>query len=365
MIGKAMRDGAPDGPDDYDVVVVGAGPAGAAHAIELTRTGRTVALVGREPNHPRGTLELLSGRTRPALSTLGVLDTVLARGTECAGAVFRWGRGRFTERPGDADPWGGGWVVDRQWFDPLLRATAVGVGVHHLAATVSSIDSVGDTWRLYVTSTSGQEDPRHRVVVRAGRIVFATGRVGKLATRCGLERRVRHRMVALTAWLPEPIENLGCRLLVDPSPHGWWYALGDEAGTVVGYVTDTDLLAPGSNRVAATWSAALAETRWLPPATRSAELVLRAGLVGEVVVRERDELRGKPVPIGDIAIAADPLSGHGLILALDGAIRAARDPDGYPAWLLRAQAAHRSQERAVYGDERRYPGAEFWCRRRR
>ncbi len=351
---------------DYDVAVVGDGPAGAAYALSAARAGRTVVMVGMQSPHPRGTLELLAGRAGNLLHRLGLLDSVTTRAPACMGTVFRWGRGRFVERPGTADSRGPGWIVDREWFDPLLREAATAAGAEKVKAVVSTVTFEAGRWQLACARRAGGR-PNRRIC--AGEVVLATGRVSKLANRCGLQRRVRHRMVAITAWVPGGLAGLGSRLLVDPGPFGWWYALGDDRGTVVGYVTDVDLLAAGSDRAVATWRAASLTAGWLPPVLRCAELALRAGVVAEVILPpvlprpEHSQRQLHPLPLGDAALAADPLSGHGLSIALDGALRATTNRDEYIHWLAVSQEAHRLQERTLYGDEGRYP-FEFWRRRR-
>jgi len=350
---------------DYDVAVVGDGPAGAAYALSAARAGRTVVMVGMQSLHPHGTLELLAGGAGHILHRLGLLESLATRAPACVGTVFRWGRGRFVERPGAADSRGAGWVVDREWFDPLLREGATAAGVEKVKAVVSTVIFEAGRWQLACTRRAGGRPSRR---ICAGEVVLATGRVSKLANRCGLQRRVRHRMVAITAWVPGGLAGLGSRLLVDPGPSGWWYALGDDRGTVVGYVTDVDLLAAGSDRARATWRTACSTAGWLPPVLRCADLALRASVVAEVILppvvpRPAHSPQLHPLPLGDAALAADPLSGHGLSIALDGALRATTNPEEYIHWLAASQEAHRLQERTLYGDEGRYP-FEFWRRRR-
>jgi flavin-dependent dehydrogenase len=328
-----------------DVCVVGAGPAGAAAAIALARTGARVLLIGSAKAPPAGTLELLSGHARHSLDTLGLTGTVVARAPVCAATISRWGGADFAERAGILDPAGPGWVVDRHWLNPVFLAASRAAGVRHLPAQVTGAVRDGLGWTLHCADGAAVQ------LITTPRVIVASGRTGRVAARFGLSRTTGHRMVAMTAWLPGDPLRLGHRLLVDHGPGGWWYALGDTRGTSVVHCTDADLLRPG------TWRDAARDVGWaatLRPAHRPA---LRAAPTGRAVAAT-----GPGVTLaGDAALAVDPLSGRGLTLALETALAAARDERGYGDWLAERTRAHARQARAVYGmaGETR----DFWRRR--
>ena len=80
---------------DYDVLVLGGGPAGSTAAALLAREGRRVALLEREhmPRYHVG--ESLLPSVLPFLEELGVADVVARHGFEKkVGLTFVWGRDR-------------------------------------------------------------------------------------------------------------------------------------------------------------------------------------------------------------------------------------------------------------------------------
>jgi flavin-dependent dehydrogenase len=328
-----------------DVCVVGAGPAGAAAAIALARTGAGVLLIGSAKAPPAGTLELLSGHARHSLDTLGLTGTVAARAPACAATISRWGGTEFAERAGILDPAGPGWVVDRHWLNPVFLAAARAAGVRHLPAQVTGAVRDGHGWTLHCADGAAVRR------ITTPRVIVASGRTGRVAARFGLPRTTGHRMVAMTAWLPGDPLDLRHRLLVDHGPGGWWYALGDTRGTSVAYCTDADLLRPG------TWRDAARDVGWAETVRPAHRPALRAAATGRAVAATG---RGVTL-VGDAALAVDPLSGRGLTLALEMALTAARDERGYGDWLAEQTRAHARQSRAVYGmaDGTR----EFWRRR--
>jgi len=52
--------------------------------------------------------------------------------------------------------------------------------------------------------------------------------------------------------------------------------------------------------------------------------------------------------IGDAALSVSPLSGHGVALALRGAVLAAEDPAAYRAWLLHTALEHAAEEARLH-----------------
>lgn len=330
--------------------VVGSGPAGAAHAAALARAGEPVLLVGAGGWQRPGTIELLSGRLRPLLARLGVLEEVERRAPACASTVFRWGGERFAERSAAADPWGPGWAVDRAWLDPLLEQAAVAGGARLLRARVRELLRAGGRWELRCACADGTT-----ATVSAEAVTVATGRgaVGAVSAGLLVRRRVRE-LIAVTAWAPE-LASLGPRLLVDAAGDGWWYAMGDGRGATVGYVTDAPLLGGGSARLRGAWEAA--RPAWLPPI--GGRLHGRPAFVQAASWPDRDD---DLIAIGDAALALDPLSGHGLAVALEGALVAAEDRAAYRRWHRERLARALAEEPRVYAPmARRRPASPFWA----
>lgn len=295
-------------------VVVGAGPAGAAAAAAAARRGERTWLVGRTRDHPCGTLEILSGRARGSLVALGWYDAVVARARPCDAIVSRWADDAYIERPALLEPGGLGWIVDRAWFDPLLRELAARDGVEEVA--------------------NGAETPA------GARRVLATG---KHAPSSGTRRMLGPDLLALTATMPGgSMIDLASRLLVDVADDGWWSAVDDGTLAAVTFTTDVAQLPDGPDLPRRAWARTVASgPSWLPSAADKTVPRVRP-------IRSRLHLEapGAVVRVGDAALSVDPLSGHGLALALEGAMRYT-EPD-YPSWLREQADAHELAGRTMY-----------------
>ena len=170
--------------DQYDVVIVGAGPAGATAAILLAKKGRRVALVDRATfPRPVTCSGWLNARAIPLLKELSASLTTGRSAAVPAARAFRdvtFYRADFTQtaKPTfDSPP---GYLIDRAAFDHSLVRTAVDEGVTLFSASLAvdfkllesqvvvELEGVGKPPR-------GRQEERRRSL--EGRLLFlATGR---------------------------------------------------------------------------------------------------------------------------------------------------------------------------------------------
>jgi flavin-dependent dehydrogenase len=346
-----MPTGDKHGPASYDAVVAGAGPAGCAHALALAARGAHVLLAGPEPRHPPGTLELVDSRAGADLGVLGLLGRMQAASRASAGTLSRWGTGGFTSRSSMLDPAGPGWIVDRNTLDAILLDAVRDAGIRVADERLARLAWHAGGWRA-VLSRSGQ-------TVRGQRFAIATGSRGRgwISPRRTADRTPY--TVAITGWFSDGLPGLGDRLLVDSGPDGWWYALGSPAGVRVTYCLPASRLPPpGPARAELAWRPAAARTGWVPsldvkapgarrPApVRLTTCAVPAGTTGlpQRLLARRPGL----LAIGDASLSVSPLSGHGVALALRGAVLAAEEPTGYQAWLLRTALEHVAEEARLH-----------------
>jgi len=186
--------------DRWDVVVVGAGPAGATTALLLARAGASVLLLdrGRFPRD-KPCSEYLSPGTTPILARLGggILGAV-----ERAAHAKLYGMkvvapggaamcGRFVE---GARPYS--FALPRTSFDTILLSAARRAGAHVCEATTveNLVWEKGAVAGVVAHSWNGQ-----RVTCHARIVVGADGLRSVVARRLGLVRSSPPRRIAFTA----------------------------------------------------------------------------------------------------------------------------------------------------------------------
>jgi 2-polyprenyl-6-methoxyphenol hydroxylase-like FAD-dependent oxidoreductase len=165
--------------------------------------------------------------------------------------------------------------------------------------------------------------------------------------------------------------------LVESATEGWWYSavLPDGRLSLI-WFTDADLLPKGLGGDLGAWRALLATSVLTAARVESAAFGLadapRTAAVGGV---HRTEVWGPGwAAVGDAAGARDPLSSHGMSVALWGGLTVAEalpaalvgDTAGlteYGQTLARARQRYEAERTEVYGSERRFD-TPFWRRRR-
>lgn len=344
-----------------DLLVAGAGPAGAAAAIAASGRGLRVVLLHDARSQvwpgeslPPGMAGLVDAAFGP-----GLLDEerhLVAYGTRSS-----WGSDDLVETDFLANPLGGGWLLDRARFDADARARAVTAGAMLVEGRLEAIAGTSDGWDITLRDS-------RRIAARF--VLDATGRAAAVARRLGTGRDVIDRQVALVATLDDADPYRGTS--VEAVADGWWYMTPLPGGRrVLAFLTDADLLGDG----AAGWARRLSETLHMRrlagegagaavPRTYPAETAAGRILHGP-----------RWCAAGDAAMTFDPLSSQGISAAILMGARAgglvaaelAGDTSAFTAWAedyrtLQGETADLGRHYALM--ETRWRDAPFWSRRR-
>lgn len=348
----------------FDVLVAGAGPAGSAAALDLSRRGLSVALIEQDRYETHRVGETLPPMIRQQLTALGVWERFL----EC-GPLPSYGIRTAWESPIPRhqdflqNPYGCGWHVDRARFDAMLASAAAQAGATlFLPARVGSCSKhKDDTWTLEIAQDGVSSSLSGRM------LVDATGRKAMLASRLGGKAEVADRLIGAVSFCEnsEPAQWT----LIEAVENGWWYSVPlPGTGMVFAYMTDSDLWMDRKWDEVLHLAPLTFERAGRKPIPRPSQIVSAASVV------RRPTAGLNWMAIGDAALAFDPLSGQGVFKSIDNGIRCgsviAKYFDGdlsalteYETWINETYRSYLATRAQFYSSVARWPESRFWKRR--
>ncbi|MDQ1829143.1 NAD(P)/FAD-dependent oxidoreductase [Massilia scottii] len=364
----------------WDVVIVGAGPAGAALARRLRPQYRVLLLDRARAAGASRIGESLPGAARVLLQRQGIYERFLAQGHALRGAsVSQWDSDTPAWFDPIRDPHGVGWHLDRVLFDAGLRDGAVEAGVA-LVDTVRqlALSHEGGRWRIDAECLGQGGATPSRGMHQTPVLVDASGRSMAAARQLGLARRGRDRLVCLYAHLPVDTDDKDQATRVCADANGWWYSVRVPSGQrVLAFHLDSDdaglkaLRDPQCLLAKAQRHGLLAAIR---PATMDFPVHLRPAGGGGLDPGATAALPDGFFAIGDAMLAFDPIASQGLFNALATADSCAHAIGRYLDGVGNARERYLEELRAVearycqrlgetYAAVTRYARERFWLRR--
>jgi flavin-dependent dehydrogenase len=347
----------------YDIAIVGAGPAGSVFALLAARAGRRILLIERSRFDKPRFGETAPPELRPALTRLGLeglAQTPCCR--EAPEVLSVWGSDEPRSRHHIFSPYGTALHLDRRAFDEALAFAARTAGADLKLGC--SARFVAQPHGGYIVQLSTGERTQSRAAI------LATGRAG---SGLGLPyvRGYLDNNVAVAARLSWPAGNLDSRTVIEAVPGGWFYLAALPGNDVIAVFVTLAALVPSSRRERLRWwLEALARTivvRDLLTGYRIPETLLVASARASFA---RSGAGDGWLAIGDARIAPDPLSGQGIIWAIDDAASATERLLGGMEWsdlaqdmqtrTMREVETYLSERSRVYSSEQRFEDDAYW-----
>lgn len=332
------------------ILLLGAGPAGAAAALGLRRMGYAVCVVSEWRRF--AALEGVSQRVLDGLRQAG-----LTRALACANLASP----RRVQWNGDEQRVNQEFLLDRATFDAAIREDLHAAGIELIAARVQEVETVdGVTVRLETGET-----------LCADFLVEARGRQAPLA---GRRQRGPETLSLLNQWQEAPGRPASA---VQSLSDGWaWMARLADGRCYWQITLDAAAACLPSKPQLPDWCARrrgespLVQELFSETAMQPAELHARSS----TAILADEVCSANWLRVGDAAMAVDPLSGNGIFQSLSSALQAPAVVNtllNHPAQAELARRFHRQRVRQLflrfarigrdfYAMERRWAAEPFW-----
>ncbi len=366
-----------------DVVVVGAGPAGAATAILLAEHGLAVQLVDRA-RFPRPKIcgEYLSPEASRVLDRLGVLKAVDGVATPLAGMRITAPDGTvLVGRYRAIGPWRPyrehALAISRETLDGLLVERVRALPIDFREETRVTGVVVEDDRVAGVDAIDGDGQA---LSLRAQLVIAADGRASVIAQRLGLRRAHRLQRMALVTYVEglsrvseprapfsgHPRLDPGSRtplqlgeIFIDPPDYSIINPIAPDRANV-SIVVPLAHVAPWSGRLDAFFAARARQLPHLARRLAGARRVAPVRAMGPLAYEVLPPRVGGVLLVGDAAGFFDPFTGEGIFsalrsaeLAAETAVRALRDGDcsreALAGYERARRGAFRDKERVTRG----------------
>lgn len=344
-----------------DIIVLGAGPAGAVVARELAVLGYSVLVINRE--RPNPAVEAISARTAQALAQRGFRHTLATLSAPAQRHAY------WASEQAQANT---EYLLEREAFNRALIADLSAYGnIRYLAATATAPTlSAAGQWQL-----QARQGPRELHIT--GRyLVDARGRG---ASRHSQRAAAGPGSLSLCQHWRSASPQSQALSLVASTPNGWvWVAKYGDNTLYTQWLGHGGGLSGQGRDIAKPLHRELATVPQLAPFLSEFSPVTPVTARPSRCSRAKDLADDYSLKVGDAAMTVDPLSGNGMFQSLSNAVIAARvintvlrKPrnralalDFYQQRIDYLFLRFARYSRDFYRQEQRWGQAEFWRQRR-
>lgn len=361
---------------NFDVFIIGAGPAGAAAAISLREImpDARVCIADIEKSTHFRVGESVPPPIKPFLDHLGVTT---AFENAAHNPTFRtlsaWGSSGLESNEFFLHAYNTGWRLDRANFDAMLKTEAIRRGTTNISARAFSLAESPHGW-LIDCGNAGKFSTRY--------IIDASGHAAIVSRWLKYAPRKLDRLIGCTVFFehqtqqPELFDTEAA--VIEACHQGWWYTAAIPGHRKIAILmTDVDIARQSGIANMSTWLHYFSLTKHIKQRIDTRFPLTQPMILPASSRCFTDTYPPGIIAVGDAISSFDPLSSQGIVKALRSALYASyaiadcylrNDTMGFSKYftLMRNEFDNYSLTwQNYYQREQRWPEAPFWQRRHR
>jgi 2-polyprenyl-6-methoxyphenol hydroxylase-like FAD-dependent oxidoreductase len=297
---------------NYEIVIVGAGPAGLAAALTLSAYSVSFALVDANTSALQKLGDALPPNAKPLLRQLGILDLLNhPQHIPYYGNNSSWGSPQIQEKAFIENVYGHGYLLDRPFFENQLR---------QLVKNQKQPFYEGHQLKK-VTETEGRieatlQNGSNRLKINAALIIDATGRKASVCRHLGVHKHTADHQIALCFW-HEPQQKMQRQIWVEATENGWWYISPDANNRVNVLFFTLKNIVPKKEKTVPFLADELQKTKHIRELINPSESEFEQHQIMPAGTSYLEQPYGeKWLAVGDAAFSYDPISSYGITSAL-------------------------------------------------
>jgi flavin-dependent dehydrogenase len=360
----------------YDLLILGTGPAASSAAIFAAEAGMSVCLIDKPASlYKRQVGESLSIAAKPVLQDLTLWDNFAEDGhLPCYAHASAWGSEQldFHDSLNDLRATGQplSWHLDRQRFDQRLSEKRQQCVINEIIARQYHAQREDTLWTVEAILDNLRE-----IRITAPWIIDATGRTAAFARKHGARRLQFDKQLALVQVMQaDTHEQADYGSLVETLAEGWCYSAPMPANINQQRLISILFCQPGGKWKDKQCSMQQWRRDSLQNTTFTQRRLENYQANGEVLSYVSgsaclDRFSGEGwLAIGDAALSFDPLSAHGMTVALASgrdAIKLLQSTDlqALALWQQQLEQAFNDYWQLLkhyYTSESRWPDSDYW-----
>lgn len=354
----------------YQVIIVGAGPAGLAASLTLTAHRISHCLIDANKPTTAKIGDALPPNAKPLLRQLGILELLNSREhIPYYGNKSSWGTDEIHEKEFITGTNGHGYLLDRLHFEKQL-----GQLVQNNQTSFYKEFQVKNVINKEEFIEVNIQKDAIKTQIQGQFIMDATGRKASVCRYLGIKKTNLDTQLTISFW-HQPKHKISQQILIEATENGWWYLAPNTNNQVNCMFFTLKELLPQKDRFTPFLEDEIHKTKHIQHIIHPTEEELLSHKIMPSGTSYLDKPYGKNwLAIGDASFSYDPISSYGITSALASgyygahaiASKLANEEDAFLTYhyvLVNGVSSYLQKLKHQYSIEKRWPHSYYWNNR--